>query len=115
MGVANLFLRMFLRKLKNRSGSVSVQIISKATGKYKVIKTIGASSNDLEVQTLLHLGKQEIERLTSQPQLFVSEKDSLVDQVFSNLKNSHIRTVGPEIVFGKIYNHIVLLRLAKNC
>jgi len=35
---------MFIRKLKNRSGSISVQIISKASGKYKVIKTIGSSS-----------------------------------------------------------------------
>lgn len=40
MGVALLFLCMFLRKLRNRSGSTSVQIISKSTGKYHVVKTI---------------------------------------------------------------------------
>jgi transposase len=97
---------MFLRKLRNRSGSVSIQIISKAAGKYKVIKTIGAGSNEQEVQKLWYLGKQEMERLVSQPQLFISENDSLVDQVFSSLKNSHIRTVGPEIIFGKIYDYI---------
>jgi hypothetical protein len=34
----------FLRKLKNRSGSISVQIISKERGKYKVVKTLGSSS-----------------------------------------------------------------------
>ena len=52
------------------------------------------------------MGKQEIERLSSQSKLFVSENDNLIDQIFESLNNSSIRTVGPEIVFGKIYNHI---------
>jgi len=50
MGVASLFLKMFLRKLKNRSGSISIQIISKVHGKYKVIKTIGTGTTDQSIQ-----------------------------------------------------------------
>lgn len=65
---------MFLRKLKNRSGSISVQIISKAGGKYKVIKTIGTSYQEQELQRLIYLANQEIERLSHQPKLFVSQK-----------------------------------------
>jgi hypothetical protein len=106
MGVACLNLSMFIRKLKNRSGSISIQIISKARGKYKVLKTIGSSSNEQELQKLLYLGKQEIERLTSQVGLFVSERDSVVEQVFSAMSNASIRTVGPELIFGKIYDNI---------
>ena len=97
---------MFIRKNKNRSGSISVQIISKSTGKYKVIKTIGCGGTEQEIQNLTYLANQEIERLSNQPKLFVSEKDSIVDQVFSVLENSSIRTVGPEIIFGKIYDSI---------
>ena len=97
---------MFIRKLKNRSGSISIQIISKARGKYKVLKTIGSSINEQELQKLLYLGKQEIERLTSQVGLFVSERDSVVEQVFSAMSNASIRTVGPELIFGKIYDNI---------
>ena len=116
---------MFLRRLKNRSGSVSVQIISKSTGKYKVLKTIGSSSNEQEVQKLIYLAKQEIERISQQPKLFISERDTIVEQVFSALNNASIRTLGPEIIFGKIYDsigfgaiqeklfrHLVLARLA---
>jgi Transposase len=116
---------MFLRKLKNRSGSVSVQIISKSTGKYKVLKTIGSSSDDQEVQKLVYLAKQELERISQQPGLFISESDTIVEQVFSSLNNASIRTIGPEIIFGKIYDkigfgaiqeelfrHLVLARLA---
>jgi len=116
---------MFLRKLKNRSGSVSVQIISKSTGKYKVLKTIGSSSDEQEVQKLVYLANQEIERISQQSGLFISESDTIVEQVFSSLNNASIRTVGPEIIFGKIcdkigfgaiqeelFRHLVLARLA---
>ena len=125
MGVAELFLGMFLRKLKNRSGSVSIQVISKERRKYKVVKTIGSSSNEQEIQKLVFLGKQEIERLNAQPKLFVSESDTVIDQLFEALSNASIRTVGPEIIFGRIYDsigfneikeelfrHLVIARLA---
>jgi transposase len=125
MGVASLFLGMFLRELKNRSGSVSIQIISKSSGKYKVVKTVGSSRNEQEIQKLIYLGKQEIARLNNQSMLFSSESDLLVEEVFSTLKNASIKTVGPEIIFGKIYDsigfstiseelfrHLVIARLA---
>lgn len=53
---------MFVRQKKNRSGSVSVQIIFKdkyALGarKYKVVKTIGCSTDPLEIKELVLEGK----------------------------------------------------------
>jgi len=80
MGVPLVYLGMFLRKKKNKSGSTSVQIISKGRGKYKVIKTIGSSDNEQEIQKLVLLARQEIERLNAQPQLFISESDTVVEQ-----------------------------------
>ena len=125
MGVPFVNLSMFVRKKINSSGSTSVQIIVKTRGKYKVVKTIGCSSNEQELQKLLYLGKQEIERLDGQSGLFVSEQDTVVENVFSAIGNSSIRTVGPELVFGKIYDsigfsllqeelfrHLVIARLA---
>jgi len=97
---------MFIRKLKNRSGSQSVQIISKAGGKYKVITTVGCGKTEQELQKLFFLAQEELERLTAQTQLFISEKDISIEAVFSTLSNSNIRTVGPELIFGKIYDHI---------
>jgi transposase len=125
VGVPQVYLGMFLRKKKNNSGSTSVQIISKGRGKYKVIKTIGSSDNEQEIQKLVLLARQEIERLNAQPKLFISESDTVVEQVFEALGNASIRTVGPEIIFGKIYDsigfneikeelfrHLVIARLA---
>jgi hypothetical protein len=63
---------MFIRRLKNRSTTWSVQIIVKSSGKYKVFKTIGSASSESEVQNLLLLAKQELDRIARQPALFGS-------------------------------------------
>ncbi len=105
-GCPIVFLHMFLRKKANKSGSISVQIISKSGGKYKVVKTIGTGRTDQEVQKLWYLGKQELERMTLQPKLFVSEIDTIVDEIFESLTNASIKVIGPEIIFGKIYDKI---------
>lgn len=97
---------MFLRKKKNASGSISVQIISKTAGTYKVVKSIGVGNSPHAIEKLWYLGLQEINRLKAQTKLFVSETDTIVDQVFASLENASIRTVGPELILGKIYDHI---------
>lgn len=114
-----------MRNKRNASGSVSVQIISKAHGKYRVIKTIGSGTTEQQIQKLWFIGQQEMERLSAQSKLFVSEKDTFVEQVMESLANANLRTVGPELIFGKIYDsigfdqinadmfrHLVIARLA---
>jgi len=98
---------MFIRKKKNASGSQSVQVIQKVRGKYKVVKTIGSAITWQELEKLEHLAKQEIEQLSGNTQkLFGFENDALIEQAFSVLNNANIRTLGPEIIFGKIYDYI---------
>ena len=105
---------MFLRKLNNRSGSISVQIITKSGGKYKVVKTIGSGRTEQEIQKLWYLGKQELERLSFQPKIFVSETDTIVENIFESLNNASIRVVGPELIFGKIYDKIGFNQIEEN-
>ncbi|MFO8067519.1 MAG: IS1634 family transposase [Bacteroidales bacterium] len=97
---------MFIRKKPNASGSLSIQIIQKSRGKYKVVKTVGCATMQHEIENLVNLAKQEIEKLSSQPKLFESEFDTTVEKVFASLQNANIRTVCPEIIFGKIYDYI---------
>lgn len=97
---------MYIREKKNRSGSVSIQIISKYNGRYKVEKTIGCGTERHEIDRLKLQAQQEMEKMQSQLSLFASTNDALVEQAFSLLNNSHIRTVGPELIFGKIYDYI---------
>ena len=60
---------MFVRKKKNKSGSISVQIIQKDNG-YKVFKTIGSSSDPDEIECLVLRRKHFIKSSdTQQPYL----------------------------------------------
>ena len=97
---------MFLRKKRNASGSTSIQIIQKNQGLYKVVKTIGSSKNEQQLQKLWFIGKQEIDRLSAQASMFTSENDTLVEQIFDALENASICTVRPGIIFGTIYDYI---------
>lgn len=97
---------MFIRKKQNTSGSQSVQVIQKINGHYKVIKTIGSATTQQEIEKLVNLAQHEIENLSRQPKLFISESDLVIDQAFSELDNASVRTLGPEIIFGRIYDHI---------
>ena len=73
---------MFIRKLKNRSGSLSVQVIQKTNGKYKVLKTLGSATTQHEIENLVNLARQEIDSLSAQPKLFVSQIDAAIEQAF---------------------------------
>lgn len=97
---------MFIRKKPNKSGSQSVQVIQKTNGKYKVLKTVGSATTQHEIKNLLNLARQEIERLSAQPRLFVSQSDEAIEQAFALLNNASIRTLGPELIFGRIYDYI---------
>jgi len=116
---------MFVRQLKNRSGSTSVQVISKFHSKYKVHKTIGSATTQQKIDELVLLAKQEIKNSQQQHELFLSQNDILAESLFDALSNASIRTLGPEIIFGKIYDsigfnqinqdmfrHLVIARLA---
>jgi hypothetical protein len=91
---------------ENKSGSVSVQIISKDRGRYKVIKTIGSARTDQQLATLVYQVKHELSKIEAQSGLFIFEDDGFIESFLIQLQNSQIRTVGPELIFGKIYDSI---------
>ena len=97
---------MYVRRKHNKSGTQSVQIIHKDRGKYRVIKSFGCSKNESELVQLENKAKQHILELTRSNLLFESEIDNKIEEVISSLSNVSIRTIGPELIFGSIYNYI---------
>ncbi len=67
---------------------------------------MGCATTQQDIERLVSQAKQEIEKLSLQQNLFISQTDIAVEQVMATLSNADIRTVGPEIVFGKIYDHM---------
>ena len=72
---------MFIREVKNRSGSISIQIIGKATGSYKVIKSLGSAITLQDIEKMKMLGRQEIKKISKLQELFESTNDKIVEQV----------------------------------
>ena len=105
---------MFIRKKQNTSGSISIQIISKVKNRYKLVKTIGSSKDQNEISKLLELAKAEKSQLESQESLFIFEKDSMLLEFISNISNSQIKTIGPELIFGRIYDKIGYNKIPNN-
>src|SRR5438128_5127418 len=96
---------MFVRKNRNRSGSVSVQIIAKARGKYEVIRTLGSATDPDEIARLVAQAQHEVQSPKHQGKLFaVSSQDTIVVENFlRRLPNAAIRTIGPELIFGALF------------
>jgi hypothetical protein len=44
---------MFVRQKQNKSGIVSIQVIDKSSGRYKLLKTIGSSSSQQIIEKLI--------------------------------------------------------------
>jgi transposase len=97
---------MFVRKKRNKSGTVSVQIILKSRGKYRVIKTIGCAKTVQEEELMIQLANTELERLSGTQSLFIEHEDLVVDNFVNSIANNHLQIVGSELILGKIYSQI---------
>ena len=97
---------VFIRKNKNRSGSYSVQIVSKHRGRYKVLKTLGSGRSEQEIEFLFQRAQQELQKLDGSSSLFVNRDDAKLESFISDLSNSQVQVIGPELIFGKIYDTI---------
>lgn len=99
---------MFVRKKQNKSGSVSVQIINKANG-YKVLQTVGCSRDEVEIESLIEKA-HEIIRTSNGRQAelfsFKTKEEKIVEHFLKELSNSQIRTIGPELIYGRLFDQI---------
>jgi transposase len=94
---------MFIRKKKNKSGSVSIQILMKEDRKNKLLKTVGCAKNKREEELLVLLANTEMERIRGTQSLFAEHDDLVVESFVNSIANDHLQIVGPELILGKIY------------
>ncbi|MBS0000667.1 MAG: IS1634 family transposase [Cyclobacteriaceae bacterium] len=97
---------MFVRKNKNKSGSLSIQIVHKIKRKNKVVKTLGIAYTKREEELLILLAHNEIERLQGVQSLFVEHDDLVVENFVGGIANDHLQIVGSELILAEIYRKI---------
>lgn len=103
---------MFVRRNKNRNGNISIQVISKNNGKYKVIKSFGVSKNKNELQVLEKEAQFWILEYQNKNQLrlfnTIEPEDKAAINFVKSLQSSNITQIGSTIILGKIFNTIGL-------
>jgi hypothetical protein len=97
---------MFIRKNRNRSGTVSIQLLTKIGRRNKVVKSVGYAKTHREEELLLLLAQSELEHMKGLQSLFIEHDDAVVDNFVDSISNDHLQVVGTELILGKIYQQI---------
>lgn len=64
---------MFVRQKKNASGKISVQVINKTSGKYRVVHTVGCSADP-----------DDIDRMIADGMVWIKHKTGRIELDFTN-------------------------------
>lgn len=94
---------MFVRKKRNKSGVISIQIVDKSTGKYKLLKTIGSSKNTYEIDRLYKEGLDYVKHFRGQQTINFSGQD-FRETIKHSISNIAIE--GINLLLGRIYTDI---------
>ena len=98
---------MYIRRKPNKTGSISVQVISKHTGSYQVLRSLGTGRTE---QELIRLEEHARQFISSQSgfagELFADADEVRLEDFLSTLHNTHIKVVGPELIFGRLYDKV---------
>ena len=119
---------MFVRKKRNPGGIVSVQVIDKSRGKYRVVKTIGSSSDVSAIESLYREGIRWISDCLGQQDIFDNhheeiEEQQVVTHLFSNIENILLngtqlildrvfRLAGFDRIKDEVFRHLVIARIS---
>lgn len=99
-----VYLGVFVRKKKNKSGVISIQIIDKSKGKCRLLKTIGSSAVSSEVERFFNEGKEWIKRYTGVQEFDFTDYNHHTQLILQGIEQ--ISVYGPELLLGKIFDEV---------
>lgn len=110
---SSYFCIMYIRKKKNRSGTISVVVVSKATGKYKEIKCFGSVNTESEVQALCNDAQKWIHTYSSQQELdFDDNKGRELEETERVINNMDAVLInGTQLLLDRIFDDIGFNRI----
>ena len=108
-GLVFYFYGVFIRKKQNKSGVVSVQVIDKSSGSYKVIRTIGSSADPLLIEAFLADAKLWMNNHAGLQHLDFEQTDKQMELIINSIES--IKLIGIELLAGKIFDQIGFSRI----
>jgi transposase len=95
---------VFIRKLKSKSGKIYVQVVDKGSGRYKVLRSFGGSSDPIELSTLLKVAHQWVHNHTGSGELDFLNSDAQMEQLLASITS--VKRVGYDLLLGRIFDEI---------
>ncbi len=97
-----------VRKKKNKSGSISIQIVDRSNRGYKVVESLGYSKDEIEIEILYKKALKRIDELENN--LFhisqKNDKKEKLKELLSQLTTQDFIPIGDELIFGKLFDDI---------
>lgn len=104
---------MFVRKKKNRSGTISVVVVSKSHGQFKEVKSFGVAQTESEAKILHQTALEWLRTHAGQQTLDFENSKGLeleaTKRVISNMDAILIN--GTQLLLNRIYDHIGFNRI----
>jgi len=98
---------MYIRRKINKTGSISVQVIDKSRGTYKVVKSLGVARNGYEAERLEEKARQYIrDEMGEIGSLFGDPEEDRLEEFLDGLTNANVRIAGPELIYGTLFDRI---------
>ncbi len=101
---------MFVSRKRHRSGSYSVVVLEKdsRTRENRTIQIIGTSSDERELQEMERKGWEYIDshRGPLLPMDYHDPFEDGLEKFLSGISNTHIQVIGPELIYGSLYDRI---------
>ena len=118
LGYASFFC-MYVKRKKNRSGTISIVVAEKSSGNYKELITIGIAKNPEEIDTLVSEAREWIDREPKRRQprldLFGEERRRCqaellsAEQMLSCITNISIN--GADLILDRVFDNVGFNRI----
>jgi hypothetical protein len=78
-----------------------------SSGLYSAVRSFGIGRTEAELQRLESCARHYIAEKTGQTAtLFPEDEDLLTEEFVFTLSNSSLQVIGPELIFGRLYDYI---------
>ena len=120
---------MYVRKKRNRSGTTSVVVVDKSSGRFRELKTIGVSSDEQEIEKFFRDGKRWISIQSGERDMFAEadrerEQKQVTEHLLNNIENILLngtqlilnqvfKLIGFDVIKDEIFRHLVVARLCQ--
>lgn len=85
---------------------MSIQVVSKADGRYRIQRSFGSSRDEAVLKSLERAARQWADEREFGGSLFSPEGAAEYDAVMSSIGQDQLRLVGPDLIYGRLFDRI---------